>query len=83
MATSKGSGGFTNEQLDDIKRRREELLERIRNVDPDKLFGLSLTTDVPASEIVTEDFHNYWFKAGGGFAERWGKARPQLQEESK
>lgn len=82
VATSKQSGGFTDEQLEEIKKRREELLERIRNVDPAKLQGLTLSTGAPIAEIITEDFHNYWFKADGGFTEKWQKARPQLTEES-
>jgi hypothetical protein len=77
MATSYESG-LSDEQLQAMEKRRAELLERIRNIDPAKLHGLSLSTGAPSSAVITGDFHDYWFKSDGGFTEVWTKARPQL-----
>lgn len=74
MATSEASAGLSDEQLEAIEKRRAELLERIRTIDPASIRGLMLRTGSPPSEDVTsETFHEYWFAAGGGFTEVWGK----------
>jgi hypothetical protein len=70
--------GLSSEQLEAMENRRDELLARIRNVDPAKLHGLTLSTGAPSSAVITGDFHDYWFKSDGGFTEVWTKARPQL-----
>jgi hypothetical protein len=82
VATSKESGGLSAEQLEAMEKRREELLERIRTIDPATLHGLMLSTGAASSSaVVTGDFHDYWFKSDGGFTEVWKKVRPQLDEE--
>ena len=74
MATSEKSAGLSDEQLEAIEKRRAELLERIRTIDPGSIRGLMLRTGTPPSEdIAGESFHEYWFASGGGFAEVWGK----------
>lgn len=77
MAASRDPA-LSDEQLEAMEKRRMELLERIRNIDPAKLHGLSLSTGAPSTESITGDFHDYWFKSDGGFTEVWSKARPQL-----
>jgi hypothetical protein len=80
VATSEESGALSAEQLAEMEKRRAELLERIRNIDPAALHGLMLSTGAaPSSAAITEDFHKYWFKSDGGFTEVWTKARPQLE----
>ena len=60
-----------------IERRRQELLERIRHVDPSalKALTLSLSPDgVPAVDgppAADESFHKYFFKGAHGFTEAW------------
>ena len=83
MATSEEPGP-SPEQLAAMEKRRTELLERIKHIDPAKLHGLTLSTGAPSSAVITGDFHDYWFKSDGGFTEVWTKARPMLDaEESK
>jgi hypothetical protein len=70
MATSKKSAKLSDEQLEAMEKRRAELLERIRTIDPASIRGLTLRTGAPpAEEVAGENFHEYWFASGGGFAE--------------
>jgi hypothetical protein len=70
VATSEKSAGLSDEQLEAMEKRRAELLERIRTIDPASIRGLTLRTGSPPSEdIAGESFHEYWFASGGGFAE--------------
>jgi len=68
------SGGLSDEQLEAIERRRAELLERIRTIDPASIHGLMLSTGAPRSTHAPgESFHEYWFASGGGFEETFVK----------
>ncbi len=67
MATSETSAGLSDEQLEAMEKRRAELLERIRTIDPASIRELMLRTGVPPSEDIAESFHEYWFASGGGF----------------
>ena len=70
MAASEKSAGLSDEQLEAKEKRRAELLERIRTIDPASIRGLTLRTGAPPpEEAAGESFHEYWFASGGGFAE--------------
>jgi hypothetical protein len=75
VTASKESSALSTEQLEAMEKRRAELLERIRTIDPATLHGLMLRTGAPSSSspVITGDFHDYWFKSGGGFGEVWAK----------
>jgi hypothetical protein len=74
VATNEGSGELSAEQLQAIEKRRAELLERIRTIDPASIQGLMLSTGAPRSaDVAGESFHEYWFASGGGFEETFVK----------
>jgi hypothetical protein len=84
VTTSKGqvarqpaSKSPSKQQREAIAKRRGELLERIRNIDPETIRGLTLRVgaargadDAPAPFA---DFHDYFFK-GPDFIEKWDEA---------
>lgn len=57
-----------------MERRREELLERIRNVDSKLLQELSVSIGEPKMASASESFHKYVFGPGENFTEIWQKA---------
>lgn len=81
MTTSEESGALSAEQLEAIEKRRAELLERIRTIDPASIQGLMLSTGAPRSaDVAGESFHEYWFASGGGFQDTFVKykAMPEV-----
>jgi hypothetical protein len=78
VATSKGSGAGKvgskerrKDRQEAVEKRRRELLERIRQVDPEALHGLTLRVgDAQQSAADDDSFHKYFFK-GPDFIESW------------
>lgn len=74
MATSNGDNGLTKSQITAKEKRRNELFDFVRKIDPDKIHELTIRTGAaPSPDQFLEDFHKYFFRGSGRFTNSWTK----------